>query len=277
MGSLNFGRVSPSFLIIGAQKAGTSSLHTYLTQHQDLVAATPKELHYFDQETFASKADYLGKFPKCYLNKKIAFEATPRYLYYPLAARRIYEFKADMKLIAILRDPVDRAFSAWNMFRQMAEQPQRLERFQIKEQSTRWEKMYSFLYADGFPSFRQWVHTELDPGFDATILEPSIVRRGYYKNQLENYLQYFNRNQLLLLDFQELAVSPYSSLEKVTEFLGIRPFKQNQINLNRQNKRSYINAVDDTTRTELAAHYRHQNEGLDKLLGWTPQWLKDNR
>src|SRR4051812_21310479 len=109
---------SPDFIIIGTQKSGTTSLHYYLDQHPDMRGSKPKELHYFDRRVHSGESlvEYESAFRS--FCKKIHFESTPYYIYQPGALELIKESYPEIRLITVLRDPVKRAFSAWNHYRQ---------------------------------------------------------------------------------------------------------------------------------------------------------------
>jgi len=136
----------PAFLIIGAQKAGTSALHHYLAQHPNIKRPKKKEIDFFSPEAvkgWCDHPDYAllsaaaeGDFyqPDFYTRATrwygcqfppphelgpgcITYESTPNYLYFPAVAKRIAKYNALIKLIVLVRDPAERAFSAWNMFR----------------------------------------------------------------------------------------------------------------------------------------------------------------
>lgn len=110
----------PAFLIVGGQKAGTSTLFNSLTQHPKLLGARTKEIRFFSREENYQKGDawYINdlKYLKKPFKRGLLFEATPEYLNYPLAAERIYKFNINTKIIIILREQEKRAYSAWNMY-----------------------------------------------------------------------------------------------------------------------------------------------------------------
>lgn len=133
--------VRPRFLIIGAQKAGTTSLFDYLSHHPYLVPSRQKEVCFFSNDELYQKGEawYHSHFPMPYrvLKGSLAYEATPEYLFYPQCPERIFQYNAGMKLIIILRDPVERAYSAWNMYRRFQKDPVnfRLAEFRNFEQA----------------------------------------------------------------------------------------------------------------------------------------------
>jgi len=107
--------------IIGSQKAATTSLFTYLVRHPQIEGSSKKEVHYFDNHQNFSQGDAWYHKHFTYNRKSLNIEATPRYLYAPHVPQRLFEFNSKAKLIIVLRNPVERAYSAWNMYRQMSE------------------------------------------------------------------------------------------------------------------------------------------------------------
>lgn len=273
MGGINFGRIRPSFLIIGAQKSGTTSLYSYLEQHPRLFSAKKKELHYFDSPNPTPSKEYLENFPKSYFTRFISFESTPRYLYFPGVAKKLKLFDATLKFVVILRNPVDRAFSAWNMYRQWLDNPNIRSRFEKLERSSPLEKINSLLYAEKFPSFAEWVAIEMDENFNQHIIEPSIIRRGYYADQIREYYKFFEPSKFLFLDFEEFSTEPLSVLNKVCDFIGINTFEEEDIDLSIKNKRSYISDIDDVLYNKLLDHFKMKNQGLEELTSVDYSWM----
>lgn len=271
---INFGTVAPTFMIIGAQKAGTSSLYYYLSQHPELLVPETKELHYFDTLEPTPKRDYLKLFPKSYGTTKQSFEATPRYMYYPGTAKKIYDFNPGMKFIIMLRNPVNRAYSAWNMYREMAKDKAQVKAFVKREKKDPNDAMFSYLYKNGFPTFEEWIQKELSSGFSKKIIEPSIVKRGYYKKQLEEYLRFFPLESFLFLPFEFFKNSPIESLDQVSCFLNIATFKNILIDLKPINKREYKKQISPKTYRQLELHYIEKNRGLEEMINLELDWMK---
>ena len=111
-------RVSPGLVIAGAQKAGTTSLFSYLSEHPQMIPSLKKEVHYYDGGLHENTDNYKkgvswyrSNFPLKILHKNnaIAFEASPYYLYHPLVPKRLYEDAPDSKIVILLRNPAERA------------------------------------------------------------------------------------------------------------------------------------------------------------------------
>jgi len=230
----------PGFLIIGAQKAGTTSLYYYLSEHPNIVPGYEKEIGFFSPELFENwpenpkhhilcirKGDdffdprpypkaaawYHSHFPLPHELgwQRITYEATPEYLYYPEVAARIHKYSPTIKLIALLRDPVERAFSAWNMYCSFGNGNYR-----------------PFTYAPRRETrgFDEAVQAELDiMQSDPAVLDPGYIRRGLYFEQLTQYFKIFECDQILILDSNELRTKASSVVEKVFDFLGLPGYR----------------------------------------------------
>ena len=110
-----------NFLICGTQKGGTSALDAYLREHPEICMADKKEVHFFDNKKFfnKNKPDYskYHSFFNPQSSHKLLGETTPIYMYWHDSPRRIWQYSPNMKIIVILRNPIDRAYSHWNMER----------------------------------------------------------------------------------------------------------------------------------------------------------------
>jgi Sulfotransferase domain len=176
----------PNFLIIGAQRSGTTLLHKVLDAHPEVfVPSRRKEIHYFDRYYDRGTEWYSEFFPSQEeaASYRAVGEVTPDYIFYEEAPGRILDVIPDCRLIVSLRNPVDRAFSGYMHHRR------------------------SFNERRSFEDF-------LDGTRDA-------VERGFYYQQLTRYLEFFPRSAFLILIYEELVSDPASSLERMREFLGL--------------------------------------------------------
>jgi Sulfotransferase domain len=268
----------PRFLIIGTQKGGTVALRKYLARHQNIVAAAKKEIGYFDQDTLYSRGDswYHGHFPLPHKlgRRGVTFEASPNYLYYPKAAQRIFSYDPALKLIVLLRDPVERAFSAWNMFRTLRyEHPDYLRALLPECDQILREMISRILSSNSFPEFDQAVRDEIDGMLSgSSALEPSYVRRGLYHEQLLRFLECFAREQMLILDSARLKSDPGDVLPEVVRFLGLPEFTRYPEDLPLLHVGRYERQITDKTGSFLRKFYEPHNEKLHELLGRDFNW-----
>jgi hypothetical protein len=281
-------RAKPAFLIIGAQKCGTSALHTHLAKHPQIVPGCQKEIHFFDQEAHYQKGAiwYHLHFPSLEgLNPgTIAFEATPHYLYAPGTAERIHRYDPHMQLIVLLRNPIERAYSAWNMFyrlfhsREVAAVLKAITRTgqandvvlarlfsQINPQTQ--ADLVNLFLSDGFDSFDTAVRQEIAQITTGNApFYPDYVQRGLYYEQLYRYFNTFDHQQILVLDSQELRSQPADVLAGITRFLDLPDHDWRRVDLTSGRSR-YDQSMSRETRELLADFYRPHNQRLYDLLG----------
>jgi hypothetical protein len=205
-------RPLPDFIIIGAQKSGTTSLHSYLVQHPDIVSSFRKEVHFFDggldpeiDNYRHGEAWYRAQFPIVPKGAgyRKTFEASPLYIFNPPAPARIFNLVPEAKIIAILRNPSERAISHYfNQRRRGGEYLPILDA--LKQEETRlapaWERQ----------DYK-----------DASFIRHSYKARGLYKEQLERYFRLFRREQLLVIDSKDLFRDTITTLDRIFAFIGV--------------------------------------------------------
>ena len=233
----------PDFIIIGGQKCGTSSLHYYLSQHPSLLASWPrKETHYFNRRIHYGQSLrwYEAHFKSLPGRERLRFETTPAYLYQPDTERQLHHHYPDLKLIVVLRNPVARAYSAWNHYRDIFVGG-RTEQVFGHEQRRNGNYLFSAFYEgrEHFPSFRECIDIEMqlierDEGF-----EPALLRRGLYLEQLQRYWQYFTRESILILGFKDLVSNTTEVLNRVSAFVGATDVGWGFLDCKPKNTRSY--------------------------------------
>lgn len=186
--------------IVGTQKGGTTALFEFLSEHPQI--NTPralKEVHFFDNEdAFAAGRPDYGAYEslfRCDAHATVRMEATPIYMYWLPAVARLAEYNPETKLILILRDPVERAISQWEMEFSRGTEP---EVFEIAIER---EREY------------------LNRGEQHRVR--SYIDRGFYGVQIRRLLRYFPREHMLLLKRDELLTEHQKTLRRVYDFLGV--------------------------------------------------------
>lgn len=255
-------RALPDFIIIGAMKSGTSSLFSYLSQHPQMFQSKRKEVHFFDGgltpevDNFAKEqAWYQAHFP---LRKNMStdsktFEASPLYIFNPLAPKRIFDIIPKVKIIAILRNPTERAISHY--FHEKRKNREPLPIYEaLQEEEKRLEPAIN----------REDYKSELFRHF-------SYKSRGLYKKQIERYLNYFPWQQILVLNSDELFSEPDNTLRRVFEFVGVETeFKVKDLKpRNVANNRS---KVDSDVYKYLNNYFLPHNHSLYELVGKSYDW-----
>ena len=175
----------PDFLVVGVQRAGSTWLHRQLERHPDICTGKyRKEINYFSQNYSRGRKWYESYFEHCG-NDKIVGEVSPNYMSKEIYAKRIYDLLPEVKLIAILRNPIDRAYS----------------HYKKKVVDRGCEQMFT----ENLKS-------------DKTLLE-----KGLYYSQISNYLKYFPKERIKILIFEETIKDPEENLRKLFKFLGVNP------------------------------------------------------
>ncbi|ADB41348.1 sulfotransferase domain-containing protein [Spirosoma linguale] len=246
-------RKMPDFLIIGAQKAGTTSLFHYLAQHPDLAMPIDKEIHYYDVNYQKGINWYKQYFP-LRSSASCSGEATPYYLFHPFVAKRIAHDMPGVKLIVCLRDPALRAFSHYQMMKRFGIEWLTFEEA-IEQEPVRYQQGLRALTID--PLKRSPFHQDF-----------SYLSRGKYARQIRQWLTYFPREQFLFLSSEELARHPAQALTRVYTFLGIRALLPTD--LSHQNKGD-AGSINPELLTRLRAYYQRDRKATEQLTGlnWT--------
>jgi sulfotransferase family protein len=189
-----------TFLIAGVQKGGTTALFDYLGDYPDVALSTVKEAHFFDDDTRNWAApnydDYHAQFGEP--SGRPCGEATPIYTYWPGSLERIAAYNPAMRLIVVLRDPVQRAWSHWRM------------------EYARGAEKEPFAWC-----IRQGRQRLFDARPWGCHREFSYVERGFYGEQMERLLTLFARDQVLVLRSDDLRSDPAPVLARVRAFLGL--------------------------------------------------------
>lgn len=255
-------RVLPDFIIIGAQRSGTTSLYHYLTQHPQLHSSFAKEVHYFDagldpeEDNFQKgHAWYQAHFP---LRSQVkagdkVFEASPLYIFNPLAPERICDLVPDAKLIASLRNPTERAISHY--FHEVGRGTENLPIMQaLQEEDCRLEPVMNA---------RDWKSVH--------YIDHSYKKRGLYKEQLERYMECFPIDCILVLCSEDLFQDPVSTLKEIYRFVEVDEGFQIE-NLEPQNVGAHKVEVDQEVYEYLNDYFRPHNEALFELIGKRFDW-----
>ena len=238
-------RALPDFMIIGAQRAGTTSLYSYLAQHRMVVSAMQKEIHYFDASFHRGLSWYRAHFPLASALKErssptrsITGEATPNYLFDPLAAERAASVVPDAKLIVLLRNPVERAHSHWRHTVRAGYEDLAFEEAILQEESRN------------------------DPHY-------AYLARGLYASQLEHWMARFDSKQLLVLRSEDLFAEPQPILDRLAAFLDIPAWTPDDL---RPRYSAKGRSLDASTRVDLVKYFGEPNQRLHELLGRDMEW-----
>jgi hypothetical protein len=246
---------APDFIIVGAQKSGTGSLRTYMTQHPQVVWSKENEVHFFDLYFKKGTKWYQNQFPKPPSSDHILGEKSPYYMIHPLVPERVFTLYPKVKIIMILRNPVKRAYSHYQFNLR-----NKVENFSFEEaidaESKRLEgeekklMKHSSYYSKNFKRY-------------------SYLRRGVYVDQIQRWLDYFPREQILILTLDDLIKDPHHVMNETFAFLGLPPCENIQFG---NAKELYYEPMKPETRQKLIEYFRPYNQQLRELLNRDFSW-----
>ena len=194
-----------NFIGIGTQKAGTSWLAEAINEHPDIYIHPKKEAHFFNKEKFYFNTFHYERTFKS-KQEKIVGEITPAYISEKKVAQKIFKYNSDIKLIAILRDPTARCISQYKM---------EMSRGTIEDNSGLWDAFQRDLPKYG-----------------------PMRERGLYKEQLDRFWKYFKKEQILILQYEDLKRNPITFIKQVFTFLEVDiTFTPSCINTNIKHKK----------------------------------------
>lgn len=244
----------PDFLVLGAQKAGTTTLYDLLMRHPDTQSARTKEISYFDRFYSYGDAWYRSNFPK---GSALTGEATPCYLYVDAARARIaQDLPQSTRFIVILRNPVDRAISHYFHERRLGYETLDLEGAFAAE-PTRINAEASQLLG------RPYENRSKGQSF-------SYINRGLYARQLEAWFSAFPRKNFYVETSDRFFADPDAVMEEVFSHLGLSPV---QLPPTRpRNVGVYAGKVPDRVYDQLRSRFAEPNAELAKLLGRELPW-----
>ena len=233
------------FIVAGAQKSGTTALNYYLRRHPQIALPIKKEVHFFDNDEFFAGGNVsyqpLHDLFRPVRLASIAGENTPIYLYWRPALPRIRDYNPAMKFIIILRNPIERAFSQWNM------------------QRTRGAEPFDFLEA-----------VEAEPRRIAAVAPKqlrkfSYVDRGRYDEQLERAFRLFPRERFLIIKYETFRTRQRETVETVFRFLNLVPPRFRAVEAH---DIPYARKLRDDERAAVREILSSDIGRLEALLGW---------
>lgn len=244
--------LAPAFLIIGAQKGGTTSLYRYLEEHPKILSAIKKEINFWNHHYQRGLDWYLAHFPQLSGEHNfITGEATPNYLENPEVIPRIFEAFPQMKLIVILRNPVDRAVSQYHHWIRLG-----LE----------------------YRSLEVAIESELEQlgNYPKTTIQKKYwkdackyVWRGIYIEFIQKWMATFPKEQFLILRSEDFYTQTPETLQQVFEFLGL---PQHAISKFKTYNQGFYQPMPDTIRQQLSDFFQPHNQRLEQFLGMNFNW-----
>ena len=241
------------FLVVGAQKSGTTALAAYLREHPQLFIPEEKELHFFDDERLDWPTPNLHELHRCFSparTNQLWGEATPISMYWDPAAERIWRYNPAMRLIVVLRNPIERAYSHWAMEHGRGADPLTFEQALDRE------------------------HERCKEALPLQHREFSYMDRGFYSSQLRRLWRFFGKEAVLVLRHETLREQPGECLAAIWQHLAVSHPEQAITPMERHNG-AYDAPMSQAARHQLRQLFWHEIGQLEALLGWDcSNWLR---
>jgi hypothetical protein len=261
----HWARMLPSFLIVGGQRCGTTSMYRTLSQHPAVLKAVlHKGIHYFDTGYEHGLPWYQGHFPlrahaaltgRTAGETPLTFESSPYYMFHPLAGERISRDLPDVKLLVLVRDPVERAYSAYAHEIARGFETEPFERALELEDERLAGEAERIVAEPGYHS-----HSHQHHGY---------LTRGRYADQLERLDKLFGRDRLHVVDSGRFFTDPEPVYDDVLDFLGLRHHGYPAFERHNARPRS---PMPEMLRVRLDEHFQPHDERLTAWLGAPPSW-----
>jgi len=259
-------RPLPEYLVIGAARAGSTSLYEYLIRHPAVLPALVKEVHYFTASYHRGEAWYRAHFPTVVMRRlvdmrhgiSITGEATPYYLFHPSAAARVHALLPNAKLLVVLRDPVLRAVSHYQHERRLGVEPLSMDAA-IDREAERLDPGES----------SEAERLERDAAYAFRYQHFGYLARGRYAEQIERFQTLFSPAQLMVIRSEDLFEHPDTVYRAATRFLGLpdrslRDYRR----FNASKGMSLDGRLEARLREYFVPHNARLERLLDRAMGW---------
>lgn len=259
-----FLRDLPDLLIVGTQRGGTSSLYRYLGRHPSVEPSIRKEVDFFSVRFGEGVNWYRAHFPMRFPSR-FTFEATPDYLLHPLAAERAHRVVPEAKVIVMLRDPVQRAYSQYQHNRRLGNEP--------------------LTFAEALAAEPERTAGEIekliaDPGYPGVNLRRfGYVARSTYHDQVRRWLDAYGPDRMMVIKSEDFFADPGAVYEGVLEFVGLPPvadaeFRNYSIRREATPSKSLpVERLEGATYDRLVEAFADHNDRVYRLLDRDFGWI----
>ena len=256
----------PDFLLVGVQKGGTTSLYAYLAQHPDVRGVGAKELFYFDRRYASGESWYRCWFPthgamrrareRAGTRTVLTGEATTSYLDHPAVPARAAALVPGAKVVAVLRDPAERAVSHYFHNRRKGREPlAMLDAFRAEAERLDGEAEKALA----------------DPAYESeALMHFAYLTRGHYAEHLARWAEHYPEAQTLVLSSDALFSDPAGTFARTLDFLGLAPWAPEAFAVH--NPGTNRREVPDEVRAFLDEHFAPHNARLGARLGPAFDW-----
>jgi len=253
-------RTLPDFIVIGAKRCGTTSIYQYLENHPCIKKSSHDHIGFFDDNFSLGELFYRSFFPTLYEKRRIetkhgkclTYDVTSTYIQSSKSAQNIFSMIPNVKLIAILRNPIDRAYSEYNLNAKSDNNIKSFEYYvenelkEIKKEDQMFENKYTF-----------------------DKQKKNYLRRGFYFEQLKPWFDLFSGENLLVISTEDLGSNSNEIFHKIFRFLEIPDYK---IDNKKRYEKGQYSKLDDKLREKLIEFYKPMNEKLFNLIGERYNW-----
>lgn len=270
--------LKPSAICIGAQKGGTTALFNYFTYHPGVMRSRIKEINFFncDANFFRGISYYHSFFPrKTPFNKgKLTFDITPGYIAHAdKTAKRIYDYNPNMRIIILLRNPITRAYSAWQMYRKLCANDREWFYKWVNRCDSSIQQDYFVRRPDSFgKSFEKDIIDEIEEIQKGRAIEMPILQLGIYHKYLKYYFDYFPKNKILVTSSEDMKKDSKGELLKIEKFVGLKPHSWTNEELKPSFEGKYKESMSQSEYMLLKSFYQEHNKVLFNLLQKEFSW-----
>jgi len=256
-------RILPDFIIIGSPKCGTTALYDYLIQHKNVFPALWKEIYFFDRYYPRGinwyRSNFCFNLTKFFLTKIkqqefITGESTPTYIHHPLVAKRIAKHLPNVKLIVLLRNPTERAYSHYQMEKRLGYENLEFDEALEKENERLEGKEKRMIEDPNYYSYDWQIH--------------SYRHGGHYAELLQKWFDIFPKKNFLILKTDDFNANPSKIFYQVLDFLNL---PKQDVNYNKINVGKYPE-LNLKIKKDLDEYFKIHNEKLNNLLNRNFGW-----
>ncbi|MET0997448.1 MAG: sulfotransferase [Marmoricola sp.] len=255
-------RLRPTFLIVGAQRAGTTTLYRVLTEHPQVARPTQsKGLGYFDVRYDSGPRWYRGQFPLSWRARRkhgpdvVTFETSGYYLYHPLAAERIARDLPDVRVVVLVREPVERAYSAHRHEQARGFETEPFEQALDLEEERLAGEVERIIADPSYVSFHHRHH--------------SYLARSRYSEQIDRFIDLLGQDRVCILDAGAFFEDPAAEFERLRSWLGLSEWQPENVEQWNARPRSPMPA---DLQEKLSRYFEPYDARLAEQMGRTPSW-----
>ncbi len=263
-----------NLIISGTQKCGTTALYSFLSSHPKVIGSKGKEIDFFNYKENYNKGTkyYHSRFKQPLLHGIRGFkffDASPSYLNdgdVLKTANRIYDYNSEIKIISLVRNPIYRAYSAWNMYRNRYYDGRSTWWFDWVEHRTGEKSNAIVRSKEEYDDFLTFITRELECLALNIAIECNVLRQGNYYNGIQIFKNIF-KNNYVIIENEDLKSNTSSELKRIGEFLNLKAYNWEKFDNVKIFKGDYESKINEEALHLLKNYYNNANEKLFNLTG----------